>query len=633
MNKDLFFRTHPLVASLLIVVATFAFLFAMFGLTRWASQGQVIGRVEVAGVPLGGLTEEEALTALLEIQQAHQSRRVTFALDGRALELLAAETGLRLDIDGMLARVMGIGREGNAPYQFLWWFTRILRTETVPVTGGTDPAEMAAIFDLWDARELASPAHHGAIEVNDGSLVAVYPRTGVGIDRPTAAALIEQALLARDPEPVDLPTSVIVPKLTAREVEEALDEARAITGAPITLTYRDNNLTFTTAQLLEAYVGTTVVEGAATRIVHSFDPAKINTHLQPVRSRYEAAPVDARFRIEGDAISIVRGRRGTRIDEEETAQRLIEAAATGARTGELPVVEHADPSVTTESLEAMGIRHLVSSFTTHMDCCQNRVVNIQLMADAVDMAIVAPGGNFNLNAYVGPRTEAKGYLPAGTIINFQLVDTIGGGVSQFATTLYNAVFWGGYQDIEHRPHTQWFSRYPEGIEATVNWGGPELIFRNNTDRHILINTRHTGTSVTVRIFGDNDGRIVKGEQRGGRTHLSVVPGGPNARVVEANVSERFNIREPQPPIYEPDPTYGVDQQTIRQSAREGWSVTVSRRMTRGGEQISYREWVVTYVPQRAIFVVHPCKVPGQEHTCPTTTTTSTTVPENGDEDD
>jgi hypothetical protein len=293
------------------------------------------------------------------------------------------------------------------------------------------------------------------------------------------------------------------------------------------------------------------------------------------------------------------------------------------------VVEHADPSVTTESLEAMGIRHLVSSFTTYMDCCQNRVVNIQLMADAVDMAIVAPGGNFNLNAYVGPRTEAKGYLPAGTIINFQLVDTIGGGVSQFATTLYNAVFWGGYQDIEHRPHTQWFSRYPEGIEATVNWGGPELIFRNNTDRHILINTRHTGTSVTVRIFGDNDGRIVKGEQRGGRTHLSVVPGGPNARVVEANVSERFNIREPQPPIYEPDPTYGVDQQTIRQSAREGWSVTVSRRITRGGEQISYREWVVTYVAQRAIFVVHPCKVPGQEHTCPTTTTTSTTttVPE------
>lgn len=633
-QQNLRLRTHPMVASLIIVGATFALLFAIYGMTRWASEGQVLGNVEVVGVPLGGMSEEEARTALLDIQMTHQSRYLDFQVEGRPVRLLAAETGLTLDIPRLLDQVMAIGREGNAPYQFLWWFTHIFKTAEVPLTGSTDSDQLTAIFDDWDSRVIANPGHHGAVEVEDGELVAVYPRTGTGIDRTMAKSIIEENLLAAEPNGTDLPTAVLIPLLTVADVDRALDEAQTLTGAPIDLIHDDRSVTFSRAQLLEALVSETVTEGNP-GIVHSFDPAVVDTFLTPVRSEYEAAPVDARFNIEGDEISIVRGRRGTRIDEVEASLQLLDAARTPSRRGQLPVVEHADPAVTTASLEAMGIKHLVSSFTTYYDPGQNRVVNIRLMASEVDMAIVPPRGDFNLNAYVGPRTEAKGYLPAGTIINFQLVDTIGGGVSQFATTLYNAVFWGGYEDVDHRPHTQWFSRYPVGIEATVNWGGPELIFRNNTDNYILIDTRSTETSVTVRIFGDNDGRILKAEQRGGRTHMNIVAaGGPNARHVEAQVSEPFNIVEPQPPIYQPDPTYGVDQVTVTQSAREGWSVRVSRRITRGGEQVGYREWVVTYVAQRAIFVVHPCKVPGQEHTCPTTTTestTTTTIPEEEDD--
>ena len=111
----------------------------------------------------------------------------------------------------------------------------------------------------------------------------------------------------------------------------------------------------------------------------------------------------------------------------------------------------------------------------------------------------------------------------------ELEDTVGGGVSQFTTTLYNAVFWGGYEDVEHKPHSYYFSRYPEGVEATLNWRSPDLKFRNNTDRAILIDTRYTDTSITVRMFGENDGRTLKGEQSEGRSRAWADPeGGPNA---------------------------------------------------------------------------------------------------------
>ena len=161
--------------------------------------------------------------------------------------------------------------------------------------------------------------------------------------------------------------------------------------------------------------------------------------------------------------------------------RLADAAMTAERTGELPLVEAAEPEVTTEDLESLNINHLVAQFTTYYDCCQDRVVNIHTIADEVDGAIVGSGQTFSLNDHVGQRTLEDGYLPAGTIIAGEVEDTVGGGVSQFTTTMYNAVFWGGYEDVEHKPHSYYFSRYPEGVEATLNWRTPDLKFRNNTD--------------------------------------------------------------------------------------------------------------------------------------------------------
>ncbi|NIS32920.1 MAG: hypothetical protein GWN07_20930, partial [Actinobacteria bacterium] len=81
-------------------------------------------------------------------------------------------------------------------------------------------------------------------------------------------------------------------------------------------------------------------------------------------------------------------------------------------------------------------------------CCENRVVNIQLIADEADMALVKPGQTWSLNAHVGERTRAEGYRPAGAIIAgvLECCDhpvNIGGGTSQFATTIYNAIFFAG----------------------------------------------------------------------------------------------------------------------------------------------------------------------------------------------
>ena len=158
-------------------------------------------------------------------------------------------------------------------------------------------------------------------------------------------------------------------------------------------------------------------------------------------------------------------------------------------------------------------RVLVSTFTTYYTPGQSRNTNIQLIADATDGAIVAPGATFSLNDHVGQRTIEKGYVRAGAIINGEVYCcdspiNIGGGTSQFATTLYNAIFFGGYEDVYHRPHSIYFSRYPMGREATLGWTGPDVKFRNDTSTSVMIDTSHDRNSVTVDFWGWDEGRIV-----------------------------------------------------------------------------------------------------------------------------
>ena len=253
-----------------------------------------------------------------------------------------------------------------------------------------------------------------------------------------------------------------------------------------------------------------------------------------------------------------------------------------------------------------NIRHLVSRYTTYYSCCSARVTNIQLFADRIDGALVAPGRSFSLNRHVGRRTVEKGFLAAGTLVGGELVDTVGGGVSQFATTFYNAMFWGGYRDVTHRPHSRYFTRYPEGIEATVNWPDIDLVFRNNTSGYVLITTHHTDTSLTVDFYGDNDGRIVVGEWKNGRGSSMVVSeGGSGARVVTASVSDRYEHKDPPRPLYRGNPELAHDRRKHVRTATQGWTVRVTRTIIRGGNK-TIRSWTVRYVPRRSIIEVHPC---------------------------
>jgi vancomycin resistance protein YoaR len=629
MYDYLSFRKSPRTASVTLAIGVvLLFLFA-YGVTRFVSRGEVMGRVEVADTQLGGLDLDSALGTMVHVEEAFNTRMAVFTIEGATVQLPPAEVGFDIDENAIVGTAMEVGRSGNPFGEFWWWFTHILADHTITMLGTVESELVDLVLTEWETSVIARPTVPGSIVLVDNEPTAVYPATGTGIVRDLAEIEILRVMLETRPTVGVIDTRIIQPALTAAQVDDALAIAQQLLSAPILMTHEGTTLTVDSGELKNAFVATTITEAPA-RIELGFDPAVVDEFLDTIRSEFELQPINAEFHIDGDAISIVPGSNGTEIDEVETAARLFQAGTSPTRTGVLPLVEGAEPDVTTAYLEGLNVNHLVSQFTTYFDCCAPRVTNIQQIARQVDMTLVLPGQTFSLNDHVGQRTEEKGYLPAGTIVAGEFEDTVGGGVSQFTTTFYNAVFWGGYEDVEHRAHSYYFDRYPEGIEATLNWRTPDLIFRNNRDHAILIDTRFSDTSITVRFFGENDGRTLKGEQSGGKLNVwADQEGGPTARHVKGTVSDPFGVTQPGAPKYEPNPELSPETTNTLQSELDGWSVTVTRKILVNEVEVESQEWVVRYAPRFAVYEVHPCMIPGTTETCPTTTTpptTTTTIP-------
>lgn len=610
--------------ALLSVAGLIFVILALFGAARWLRSGEIIGSVTVQGhgIEFGGLSPDEADEALAVLEQELSVAPVTVDIDGTETTVLPQQLGFTLDRAAMTDAAMRRGREGGISEQFRWWLGHLLTTDELVPLGAVDTEAVEAVLGSWDIDVVGQPPVPGGVAVEGAIPVPVYPESGLEVDRETARERLLAAALLPRPVTVELDTAVAISRVTRADVDAAVSRAQLWLASPVELTAADVTIEFSVTDLARAFTSS-VQDGV---VLLGFDPAVVAEILEARRSELEAPPVDARLEVDGYDVTIVPGRNGTLIDPEATAAALADAASSVRRQGPLPFVEGAEPDVTTAELEALGIRHLVAEFTTYHPCCQNRVTNIHLMADIVNRAIVMPGETFGLNARVGERTTERGFLEDGTIIQGELVETVGGGVSQFATTMYNAVFWGGYEDVTHKPHSFYFNRYPEGIEATISWQQPELAFRNDTNGALWIRTAYTDTSITVRIYGSNDGRIVVGDHSSGVTDLRVIAeGGPAARRVSGSISERSNPTEPTIE-YRANPELEVDETDQVQSPAPGWTVTVTRVISENGTERE-QTWSVRYLARREILEVHPCKMPDSTEECPEPTTTTTVPPD------
>ena len=338
-----------------------------------------------------------------------------------------------------------------------------------------------------------------SIEFHGTTPARLRPVTGHRDRRTTKRWPRSRPHTSRLPRPVALPVETIQPSVTAAAVQTALTTiAQPAVASPIALVVGTNTVHLSPA-VIAANLTFHPSGGALLPVLNSqgIEDAVGSTAFASLQTPSK----DASFDVKSGTPVLIPSVEGGTPDLSKLGSSISAVLTQPApRTITVPA-KGVDPAFTTADAQKLGVKEMVSTFTTHHPCCASRVTNIHTIANIVNGAIVMPGATFSLNKFVGPRDTKRGFVLAPMIEDGLFEDSVGGGISQFATTLYNAVFFAGVKDITHQPHSYYISRYPAGREATVSYPDPNLIFQNDQPTAIVITTSYTGTSLTVTFWG------------------------------------------------------------------------------------------------------------------------------------
>ena len=513
-------RRRRLVAA--VVVLCCALLVTALGV-RATHGDRVLPGVRVEGIELGGATRDEVRTRLRSIVAEAAESPVTLVAEDRRETLAPRDAGYFVDLSATAERALDSGRSG--PLGGLWsTVTGLFSTRDVALAQTVDRGQLERAVAAAATRLGREPSP-GELVIEPGTLaISTKPaRSGRTVDRPKLAARLTAALLQRTRKTIRVP-------LRARHVASraAIDavgrDARKYLGKPLRLTGAGEPVEVSPGKLAGVLAlesrddGRRVRLGAGDERLAALVAEVAAKRDRPARSaRIDAADAGVKLDAKGDVswrprsvkVRVVApARSGRTVKRPQLAAAIGSAIRSGRHDARIPT-QRSEPAMSADG--ARDVRSLIGTFTTYYVAGQPRVVNIRKIAADVDGTVVAPGARFSLNETAGERTEAKGYVEAPYIAEGRIEPSIGGGVSQFSTTLYNAAYFAGLQIDAHRPHSFFIDRYPAGREATLNYPDIDLTWTNDTDAPILIATKSDEGAVTVRLYGDNGGRRVRAE--------------------------------------------------------------------------------------------------------------------------
>jgi vancomycin resistance protein YoaR len=598
-------RRRAPAASLRVVLIAAAALAAVgiaLGLVFAGSPTRLAEGVQIAGVEVGGLTPGEA-RKLLDRRSAELARvPVTFVAGTQRFEFTPVQLGVTVEWGAAVEAAQRQG-EGFGPVRgFRRLRTRVFGTDVAPPTRVFEAALTYAVGQMASAVE--QPARDAALKLEGLRPVLVPPSTGHALDREAAEGVVVRALAAFSRAPVGLPVTITAPEVTAAELRPALRSARLALSAPIRLDLGGTRWRVPPRRIAELL---SLPTGGSTRLTLGGPAAE--AYLERIADLVGRDPRDASFQTFPDGTaSVVPAAPGVELDRVATAESILAAATSPTRRLAEAAVSTAEPELTTAEAQAMGISRLLSAYSTWYAGTADRIHNLQLAVSILDGALVAPGATFSFNERVGERTEERGFRSAPVIINNEYEEGVGGGVSQVATTTFNAAWEAGLKIVARAPHALYISRYPLGRDATVNYPDLDLKFLNDTPKWILVRAFPTDSGITVALYGAPTGRRVESEA------------GP------------LTVSGPAPVERIKDPTLEQGKTVVEEDGEPQRVVTVTRTVYRANGDVLYEEsWRTAYRGEKRIVRVgtKPKEKPKPKDARPSTTPTEPEPPPPG----
>jgi vancomycin resistance protein YoaR len=544
----------------------------MLGIHALLTRGAVMPGTAVAGVDLGGLSRTDARARIVHDIGDRLSAPVTVRVGDTTADVVPSDLGIRLDATATVERAYAAGRVQARLLPYLT--SESIEPVLVYPKKLTLPKELAALEQ--------KPRNAKPVVQDDGTVGVVPAEDGLVYDDATSLRAVALAAVRRNGA-ITLRPAVTKPAITTEAAETTAADAKRLLAKSISLRYHGKKIGEITPQELAPLLK---VKRAGTGFALSIAPIGLRNALAADAKDVSRAPVDAHWKTDGAKARVVKHQNGRGIDGERTGAALLAAVLTDNTHRANVVLGPIAPARTTGDARALGIRQKISSVTTDLGASSpNRVYNVQLMAKFLDGQVIKPGQTFSFNKRVGPRTPERGFKEGQAIVGGLLLPSIGGGVCQVATTVFDAAFYAALPIKSRVNHAWYISHYAMGMDATVADGGPDLVFKNDSKYGILIRASASASTMTVTLYSTDRGLRV--EKIPGKPHDQTTP------------KARYIL----------NPSLKGAEKSQRTAGQGGFAISVERVVRKNGKVVSRDTFSSNYVAESQLFVVGPEFVP------------------------
>ncbi len=556
----------------------FEFLIILLSIYILSFTGRIYPNTYVAGVNLGGKNREQATQLLINTIKVPDSLKLTFS--DQVYNITPESIDLVLNHKSSVENAYNIHRTGNILYDFCQRFVSLYKRNDLGLHFSKDEEKLDDIISLISDQTETQPIFP-SLEIKGGNVSVKRGSVGYKLDKNLLKAKIGYGFSFLDITDIEIPIVMLDPKLSDLEESNYLKRGQNILNKKLDLVYAEEAFTFQKENLLNLI-----------NPYGDYYKQQISKNIADISQKLNHEPINSIFVFtEGRVKEFTPSKDGVRVKEDLLYTmiignlRTLEETSAEAASVIIPV-ELTPPKVKTSDVNNLGIQELIGQGVSYFaGSIPGRIHNINLASSKFTGILVAPGETFSFIKTIGDISTETGYKQAYIISGGKTILGDGGGVCQVSTTLFRAVLNAGLPITERTAHAYRVGYYeqssPPGLDATVFSPSVDFKFKNDTAKHILIQTRidNKKAMLTFEIYGTKDGRVVT--------------------VTKPKV---FNQIAPPPDVYQDDPTKPAG--TILQTEHKAWGATVTftYSVEKDGKTIYKRNFSSKYQPWAAVYL-------------------------------
>lgn len=513
--------------------------------------GRVYPNVFVGNSQYSGFKPAEITERLNQAVATTLSQPLTLTYEDKTYTVSAKDANWEADVAATAQAVMGVGRDREWYWDLYEQITAPVYDRRLTITATQDDNYLTTVVASV-AEAVDTPAVDASATFDDGKLVVTHEKDGQVINQQALVAEILNRWSSGSTHPVELKRHLGRPSIVIDDEEALRLEAEKLASGKLTLSWPGGQKELTHADMrsLVDFIGTKKVGvlSSSQVLTASLTENKTKSFLQSLANESINQPAkEPKLGIkEGKVTILEQSAPGKVVDIDVSAAAVLAALQVGASAPVELTLKTAEPLITAENLDSLGIKEIIGRGETNFTGSPtNRRINIANGVRLLQSTLLKPGDEFSTVKTLGAVDGTTGFLPELVIKENRTTPEYGGGLCQVSTTLFRSVIAAGLKVTERQNHSYRVSYYepPVGLDATIYLPKPDFKFLNDTGNHILVQGQVVGNRVIFELWGTKDGRTATVTEP---VITNIIPAPPEVRV-ETDTLFRGEVKQIEKP--------------------------------------------------------------------------------------